>query len=94
MEERAQYVNGNDFKIINYNNMIKEVIMMKKVEVTRADVDRLNKNAGHQAVIVNGETFIQVGTTDGLIYYFGNAVNYYLLEGPYNLCDNEIYKYN
>lgn len=93
--------------------MIKGVIMMKKVEVTRADVERLNKNAGciiamfervctdkmerlklvsaltgyacHQAVIANGETFIQVGTTDGLIYYFGDAVNYYLLEAPYNL---------
>ena len=41
--------------------------------------------ASHQAIIANGEEFIQIGTEDGAIFYFGDAVNYYLLEGPYNL---------
>lgn len=53
--------------------------------------------ACHQAVIANGEGFVPVETVDGLIYYFGDSVNYYLLEGPFNfLCflkgyyDNEV----
>lgn len=41
--------------------------------------------ATHQAVVANGDEFVQVGTPDGAIFYFGDAVNYYLLEGPYNL---------
>lgn len=41
--------------------------------------------ATHQAVIANEEDFVRIGTEDGLVFYFGDAVNYYLLEGPYNL---------
>ncbi len=36
--------------------------------------------ACHQAVKANGEKFVSVETEDGLEFYFGNAVNYYLLE--------------
>lgn len=86
---------------------------MKKVEVTREDVDRLAKDArsiiamfervctdkmerlrlvsalvgfaSHQAVLANGEEFTPVETPDGYIFYFGQAVNYYLLDSEFNL---------
>lgn len=83
----------------------------KNKEITREDVSRLAKNAGHiiamfehvypdkierlkyvsalaghachQAVKANGELLVKIETTDGLEYYFGDAVNYYLLENPF-----------
>ena len=48
-------------------------------------VSALTGYACHQAVIANGESFVTVESPDGLKFYFGDAVNYYLLEGPYNL---------
>ena len=36
--------------------------------------------ACHQAVEANGEKFVNVETEDGLEFYFGSALNYYLLD--------------
>lgn len=41
--------------------------------------------ACHQAVIANGEQFVNVETEDGLEFYFGNALNYYLLGSKFSV---------
>ena len=41
--------------------------------------------ACHQAVKANGEQFVNVETEDGLEFYFGNALNYYLLTSKYSV---------
>lgn len=48
-------------------------------------VSALAGHACHQAVKANGGKLVNVETEDGLVYYFGDAVNYYLLESPYSV---------
>ena len=48
-------------------------------------VSALAGYACHQAVVANGEPLVKVETTDGLEYYLGDSVNYYLLEGPFSV---------
>jgi hypothetical protein len=85
----------------------------KRIEITKADVNRLAQYAGsiinmfvhvypdktqrlkyvsalagyacHQAVIANGEVFAKVETDEGLEFYFGDAVNYYLMENQFSV---------
>ena len=39
--------------------------------------------ACHQAVKANHEPFVELGTKDGMKFYYGDAVNFYLLENPF-----------
>ena len=41
--------------------------------------------ACHQAVKENGEKFVNVETEDGLEFYFGSALNYYLLDSSFSV---------
>lgn len=48
-------------------------------------VSALAGHACHQAVKANGESFVTIQTKDGLEFYFGDDINYYLLEGPFSV---------
>lgn len=65
------------------------VAMFEQVYPDRTErlrvVSALAGYACHQAVKSNGEAFVTVQTKDNREYYFGDGVNYYLLEGPFSV---------
>lgn len=48
-------------------------------------VSALTGHVCHEAVKANKESFVTVQTTDNREYYFGDDLNYYLLEGPFSI---------
>lgn len=59
--------------------------LYKEMSERLITVSALTGHVCHEAVKANKESFVTVQTNDNREYYFGDDLNYYLLEGPFSI---------